>query len=94
MKKILLILLTTFFNFSLLADEKPGRFFKDQPDITTKPQIHFIYLLNEDSKDREWDINGKMESELMEANEKVFKMTKGKQKLRNIICIPIHPCLC
>jgi hypothetical protein len=82
MKKILLILLITFFNFSLLADEKPGRFFKDQPDITTKPQIHFIYLLNEDSKDREWDINGKMESELMEANEKVFKMTKGKQKLR------------
>ena len=57
MKKILLILLTIIFNFSLLADEKTGRFFKDQPDITTKPQIHFIYLLNEDSKDREWDIN-------------------------------------
>ena len=42
-------------------DKKPGRFFKDQPDITDEPQVHFIYILNKDSKDNEGDINGKME---------------------------------
>ena len=45
MKKILLTLLLTFFSFSLLADEKPGRFFKDQPDVNDDYQIHFIYFL-------------------------------------------------
>ena len=44
-----------------LADEKPGRFFEDQPDVNDDYQIHFNYLLAADSEDREWDINGKME---------------------------------
>ena len=44
-------------------DKKPGRFFEDQPDVSDEPQVHFIYLLNKDSEDREWDINGKMEKE-------------------------------
>ena len=35
MKKILLTLMVTLFSFPLFAaDEKPGRFFEDQPDIT------------------------------------------------------------
>ena len=63
-------------------DRKSGRYFKDQPDTTNEPQVHFIYILNKDSKDNEWDINGKMEKELLAANEKVLKMTKGKQKFR------------
>ena len=63
-------------------DKKPGRFFKDQPDITDDPQVHFIYILNKDSKDNEWDISGKMEKELLAVNEKLLKMTKGKQKFR------------
>ena len=63
-------------------DKKPGRFFKDQPDITDEPQVHFIYILNKDSKDNEWDISGKMEKELLAVNEKLLKMTKGKQKFR------------
>ena len=63
-------------------DKKPGRFFKDQPDVTDEPQVHFIYILNKDSKDNEWDINGKMEKELLAVNEKLLKMTKGKQKFR------------
>ena len=81
MRKIILFLALLMVS-SAFADEKPGRFFKDQPDVTNDPQVHFIYLLNKDSKDREWDINGKMESELMEVNEKFFEMTKGKQKFR------------
>ncbi len=63
-------------------DKKPGRFFKDQPDITDEPQVHFIYILNKDSKDNEWDISGKMEKELLAVNEKLLKMTNGKQKFR------------
>jgi len=62
MKKILIILAFILFNSSLFAaDKKPGRFFEDQPDVNDDYQIHFIYTLAADSKDREWDINGKIE---------------------------------
>ena len=81
MKKIILTLILLIFSSSVFAsDEKPGRFFEDQPDVTDQPQVHFIYLLNKNSKDNEWDISGEMESELLEANQKMFDMTKGKQK--------------
>jgi len=54
MKKIFLSLLITLFCLPLFAsDEKPGRYFEDQPDVTKDGQVHFIYLLNKDSKDNE-----------------------------------------
>ena len=82
-KKILLILTIILFNtFVFAADEKLGRFFEDQPDVTKEPQVHFIYLLNKESKDNEWDISGNMEKELLEANEKMLQMTNGNQKFR------------
>ena len=56
-------------------DKKPGRFFEDQPDVNDDYQIHFNYLLAFDGKDREWDINGKMEEMLLEMNEKMLKAT-------------------
>ena len=56
-------------------DKKPGRFFEDQPDVNDDYQIHFNYLLAFDGKDREWDINGKMEEILLEMNEEMFKAT-------------------
>jgi len=58
-------------------DKKPERFFEDQPDVNDDYQIHFNYLLASDSKDREWDINGKMEEILLEMNEKMLKATAG-----------------
>ena len=62
MKKLLILLLTLFFtNFSFAADEKQGRFFEDQPDVSDDYQIHFNYLLASDSEDREMDINSEME---------------------------------
>ena len=76
MIKILIIVFSLFSNAVFASDEKSGRYFEDQPDVTDEPQVHFIYLLNKDSEDREWDINGKMEKELLEANEKMFEMTK------------------
>ena len=69
MRRLFLILLITLFSSSIFAaDEKPGRFFEDQPDITDDHQIHFNYVLAADSEDREWDINGKMEKILLELN--------------------------
>ena len=63
-------------------DNKPGRFFEDQPDITDDYQIHFNYLLATDSKDSEWDINGKMEGILLELNE-IMERSTSKHKLSN-----------
>ena len=61
MKKIFLTLLITLFSSSIFAsDEKPGRFFEDQPDIE-EYSTHTIYLLTKDGKDKEWDVNGKIE---------------------------------
>ena len=72
MKKIIIFFIIFLYSsFSFALDEKPGRYFKDQPDVSSEPQVHFIYLLNKDSEDNEWDINGKMEKELLEANEKM-----------------------
>ena len=46
MKKIFLVLIFTLFSSSIFAsDDKPGRFFEDQPDVNDDYQIHFIYLL-------------------------------------------------
>ena len=76
MKKISIILLTLFFtNLTFASDEKPGRFFEDQPDVTDDYQIHFNYLLAADSEDREMDINGKMEKILLELNDAMLKAT-------------------
>jgi len=58
-------------------DKKPGRFFEDQPDVNDDYQIHFNYLLASDSKDREWDINGKMEKILLRLNKFMLIATRG-----------------
>ena len=61
-------------------DKKIGRYFTDQPDVTDDYQIHFIYMLDQYGDDNEWDINGQMEEELLEMNEKMLELTGGKQK--------------
>ncbi|MDA7823890.1 hypothetical protein N9A23_00055 [Candidatus Pelagibacter sp.] len=84
MKKIIffifIIFTTKLFSTLVIADEKPGRFFEDQPDITEDYQIHFNYVLAADSEDREMDINGKMEKILLELNEVMFKATAEHKK--------------
>ena len=81
MKKLLILLLTlSFSNFSFAADEKQGRFFEDQPDVSDDYQIHFNYLLASDSEDREMDINGEMEKILLEVNEVMLKATAENKK--------------
>ena len=83
MKKILLSLLIILFCSSLLAsDEKPGRSFQDQPDVSDDYQIHFIYLLAKKTKDKERDINGWVEKEVKKIDDLFFKMTGDKQRLK------------
>jgi len=80
-KKLIYIFLVSIFSCSAFAaDEKPGRFFEDQPDVTDDYQIHFNYLLAADSEDREMDINGKMEKILLEVNEVMLKATAENKK--------------
>ena len=83
MKKILLTLLITLFSSYLFAaDEKPGRYFEDQPDVNDDFQIHFIYLLAKNTKDKERDINGWIEKEVKKIDDTFFKMTGDKQRLK------------
>ena len=68
MKKILIIFLTFLFTtLSLASDEKPGRFFEDQPDVE-EYSTHIIYLPTKDEKDKEWDVNGKIEKLIFKVN--------------------------
>ena len=38
-------------------------------------QIHFIYLLDKKTKDKEWDINGDIEKLTAKANDKLLEIT-------------------
>lgn len=81
MKKILIIFLTLLFtNLTFASDDKLGRFFEDQPDVSDDYQIHFLYTLAKDGEDREWDINGKMEAMLLKMNEIMARETEKKSK--------------
>ena len=84
MKKIIsLILLITLLSSPIFAsDEKPGRFFEDQPDVNDDFQIHFIYFLAKKTKDQERDINGWIENEVKKIDDLFFKMTGNKQRLK------------
>tara|TARA_E500000331_G_scaffold248529_1_gene238982 strand:+ start:73 stop:1023 length:951 start_codon:yes stop_codon:yes gene_type:complete len=81
LRKFLITILFVFYNsFVFASDEKPGRFFKDQPDVNDDYQVHFIYMLSANEKDREFDINGKIEKYANKMNklvEKYSKKTKG-----------------
>ena len=83
MYRILIIFLTFFFtNLTFATDEKPGRFFVDQPDIE-EYNIHTIYLLTKDGKDKEWDVNGKIEKLTFKVNKMFEKLTAKNKKTDN-----------
>ena len=65
-------------------DTKPGRFFEDQPDVSDDYQIHFIYMLAADGKDREYDINGWIEKRIKTVNKKFLKMSAKTKKSNGI----------
>ena len=83
MKKILgIVILSLLLSWNAYADDKPGRFFEDQPDVNDDFQIHFIYLLAKKTKDKERDINGWIEKEVKKIDDLFFKMTGDKQRLK------------
>ena len=65
------------------SDKKPGRFFEDQPDVNDDYQVHIIYMLLKDSKDKEEDINGKLEKLVETADKWILKTTKKANNKSN-----------
>ena len=60
-------------------DNIPGRFLYDQEDITDDYQVHVIYILASDSKDKQFDVKGKIEKIVLKANKHLKNKTKEKQ---------------
>lgn len=62
-------------------DDLDGRSFIDQEDITDDYQIHPIYILASDSKDKKYDLNGTLVKILERSNQQLLKYT-DEQKFR------------
>lgn len=60
-------------------DDIPGRSLYDLEDITDEYQVHAIYILASDSKDKQFDVNGKIEKILLKANKHLKNKTKEKK---------------
>ena len=71
-------------NYIKEEDKKVGRSLFDRPDVSEDYQIHFIYLLDKESKDKELDINGFIEKLTNKANDKLLKITAKNKKSNGI----------
>ena len=71
-------------NYIKGEDKKEGRSLFDRPDVSEDYQIHFIYLLDKKSKDKELDINGFIEELTTKANDKLLEITAKNKKSNGI----------
>ncbi len=62
-------------------DDIEGRSFFDQKDIFNSYQIHTVYILAKDSKDKKFDVNGTIKKILEDSNNLLFKNTDKKFRL-------------
>jgi hypothetical protein len=62
------------------SDVVAGRSFTDQPDDSTAPQVHVLYVLPKDVKSRDFDIKGTFSDLITSTNEWLF--AKGGKRLR------------
>ena len=60
-------------------DDIPGRFLYDQEDVTDDYQLHAIYVLASDSKDKKLDVKGSIEKIVFKGNKVLKNKTKEKQ---------------
>ena len=61
-------------------DQKPNRSIVDRPDANDDHQVHFIYAILKNGKDKEWDINGYIEKNALKVNENFLKWSaKNKE---------------
>ena len=62
-------------------DDIPGRFLYDQEDVTDDYQVHVIYILAKDSKDKKWDAKGTIQKIVLNSNKKLRKKIKKQFRL-------------
>ena len=62
------------------SDVVAGRSFIDQPDDSTSPQVHVLYVLPKDVKSRDFDVRGTFSDLIKSTNEWLF--LKGGKRLR------------
>jgi hypothetical protein len=62
------------------SDVITGRSFTDQPDDSTSPQVHVLYVLPKDVKSRDFDVKGTFSDLITSTNEWLF--AKGGKRLR------------
>ena len=61
-------------------DDKKGRSLVDRPDTNSDYKIHVMYILPKESKDKEMDINGKLEKMVFQMDDMFFKATSNTKK--------------
>ena len=65
-------------------DDKINRSLVDREDSTIDHQVHFIYAILKNGKDKEWDINGYIEKLALKVNENFLKWSSQNKKSNNI----------
>ncbi|MBI29178.1 MAG: hypothetical protein CMI95_04730, partial [Pelagibacteraceae bacterium] len=67
-------------SFIIPEDNKKGRSLVDRPDTNNDYKIHVIYILTKEERDRELDINGKLEKMVFQMDDMFFKLTSNTKK--------------
>ena len=65
-------------------DDKINRSLFDREDSTIDHQVHFIYAILKNGKDKEWDINGYIEKLALKVNENFLKWSSQNKKSNSI----------
>ncbi|MDB3987874.1 hypothetical protein N9422_04770 [Candidatus Pelagibacter sp.] len=65
-------------------DDKINRSLVDREDSTIDHQVHFIYAILKNGKDKEWDINGYIEKLVLKVNENFLKWSSQNKKSNSI----------
>ena len=66
------------------GDDKINRSLVDREDSTIDHQVHFIYAILKNGKDKEWDINGYIEKLALKVNENFLKWSSQNKKSNSI----------
>ncbi|MDB3975489.1 hypothetical protein N9430_04655 [Candidatus Pelagibacter sp.] len=70
--------------FLNIEDDKINRSLVDREDSTIDHQVHFIYAILKNGKDKEWDINGYIEKLALKVNENFLKWSSQNKKSNSI----------
>jgi hypothetical protein len=65
-------------------DDKINRSLIDREDSANDHQVHFIYAILKNGKDKEWDINGYIEKLALKVNENFLKWSSQNKKSNGI----------